>query len=229
MVDFLLRYQSTKQKKHFKRVKKSDLWTNLLSKDQFTFLYVCVCPVHLKRGMWKVWRIANHRQPLSDQSNREHDNPLKLDQTCDDVGDKLCQCDRPRISANFPPSRRARFPSIPSIFGESANKASWQKPLVFRIAMPINDRSCLQFVYVIQSVSSQVEGESPFQHHTCYTGLVAEKVVFKRWTIHFYLPEHIHIHQALGPDPFFCKGHRTILPLSHQFSFSEGNADITLF
>ncbi len=36
---------------------------------------------------------------LSDQPDREHGNPLKPDRTLDDVGKKLDQCDRHRISA----------------------------------------------------------------------------------------------------------------------------------
>ena len=51
--------------------------------------------------------------PLSDQPDR----------TRDDAGKKLGQCARRRISANFS-SPRDRFPSIPSIFGESTNMAS---------------------------------------------------------------------------------------------------------
>ena len=40
--------------------------------------------------------------PLTDQPDREHGNPLKLDRTRDDIGKKIGQHDRRRISANFP-------------------------------------------------------------------------------------------------------------------------------
>lgn len=60
--------------------------------------------------------MANHRRPVSDQPDRKYVNPLKADRTCDDMGKKLGQCDRHRISANF---------SLPGV--ESADMASGPK------------------------------------------------------------------------------------------------------
>ena len=52
--------------------------------------------------------------PLSDQPDRDLGKLPKPDRTRDDAGKKLGQCDRRRISANFP-AHKGRFPSIPSI------------------------------------------------------------------------------------------------------------------
>ena len=54
----------------------------------------------------KSWIIDG---PLSDQSDREHDNPLKPDRTSTDVGKKLGQSDRRRILTKFPHPKEVDF------------------------------------------------------------------------------------------------------------------------
>ena len=64
---------------------------------------------------------------FSDRPDREHDNPLKPVRTRDDVGKNLANA----IVAGFRrifPTLRGRFPSIPSIFGETAGMTSRPKP-----------------------------------------------------------------------------------------------------
>ena len=97
---------------------------------------VCVCvsvcvwicavgAINLKKKMQKL---RNRRPPTatSDKPDREHGNLPKPNRTRDDIGKTLGQCDRRRISENFP-LLRGRFPSIPSIFGESEDRASRQE------------------------------------------------------------------------------------------------------
>ena len=60
---------------------------------------------------------------FSDQPDREHGNPLKPIRTRDDVDKNLANA----IVARFrrtSPTLRSQFPSIPSIFGESADMTS---------------------------------------------------------------------------------------------------------
>ncbi len=83
---------------------------------------VCVCPARFKKGNPNRHgkslekKLKNAQSPIidtpSDRPDRQHGNPLKPDRTRDDEGKKLGQCDRCRITANFP---HPRFPSIPSM------------------------------------------------------------------------------------------------------------------
>ena len=84
--------------------------------EYFTFLSayvpVCLCPVHLNRGI-RIVRAKHARKytenaesqiingPLSDQPDCDHSNALKSNWTRDDVGKRLGPCDRNEISANF--------------------------------------------------------------------------------------------------------------------------------
>ena len=99
---------------------------------------VSFCAVHLKREIhavrlkkWKIYRKSTESRiidvpPPSDQSDREHGNPLKPDRTRDDVSKKINTIDA-RFQRIFP-TQSGRYPSISSIFGESADGASWPKP-----------------------------------------------------------------------------------------------------
>ena len=63
---------------------------------------------------------------FSDRPDREHGNPLEPVRTGDDVDKNLMT-----IVAGFrriSPTLRRQFPSIPSIFGESADMTSRPKP-----------------------------------------------------------------------------------------------------
>ena len=64
---------------------------------------------------------------FSDQPDREHGNPLKPVRSRDDVDKHLANA----IVTGFrriSPTLRGQFPSIPSIFGESADMTSRPKP-----------------------------------------------------------------------------------------------------
>ena len=103
-------------------------------KNQFTFLYIFLCSTFEKgnpcrkakkvKNIQKKYGITHHRRPppLSDQSDREHGKPLKPDRTRDDVSKKINTIDA-RFQRIFP-TQSGRYPSISSIFGESADGAS---------------------------------------------------------------------------------------------------------